>query len=324
MSPIIDFQRRLMELGRIRLGGNKRGNQPGEKLSHFRLTSASRALLEAAADLYGGSVARWEGAPDEGYFELMTTSAELDIMLPPVLSMVDGTPTVPWSQWYEHWSGGGCLRRCDGQTELLSGQPCMCNPDERLCKVKTRISVMLPRVPGIGVWRLDTGGINAAMELPGTLEALRMAAEMNRFIPAVLSIHHRSDKRNGQTRRYIVPVITLPGTTVVGELAASGQPLVLNPPARVERAALPPVPGEILPSDPKFANDQVPEMGSPPPLPIPADRTMYLLELASKIGNHEHVLETVVKHQAGHNIQEHRTWLERQIKSAEKKVGAAV
>lgn len=50
----IDVQRRLVELGRIRLGQKAPGKGNPQRLETFRLTSASRSLLEAAAAIYGG------------------------------------------------------------------------------------------------------------------------------------------------------------------------------------------------------------------------------------------------------------------------------
>src|SRR5258707_3286069 len=108
VAPVI-VQRRFMELGRVRLG-EKGGKGEPRKLDSFRFTSASRPLLEAVAAKYGGKVQAWTGAPDEGYYELKTTSAELDIILPPTFSANDGEPSLPWSQFYELWSGGGCQR----------------------------------------------------------------------------------------------------------------------------------------------------------------------------------------------------------------------
>jgi hypothetical protein len=153
----------MMELGRVRLGDKSAKGAP-RKLNTFRFTSASRVLLDAIAEKYGGEVHEWKGAPDEGYFEVTTTSRELEILFPPVYSNEDGTPTVPFSQWLELWSGGGCQRRCDGETEALSGKPCMCDPDNRACKPTTRISFMLPDIPGLGLWRVESHGWNAAAD----------------------------------------------------------------------------------------------------------------------------------------------------------------
>ena len=60
--PILDLQQRMMEKGRIRLrhkvsGTTRREGVPRPaKLETFKLTSADRQAVDAAAALYGG---RW-------------------------------------------------------------------------------------------------------------------------------------------------------------------------------------------------------------------------------------------------------------------------
>jgi hypothetical protein len=89
---------------------------------------------------------------------------------------------------------------------------------------------MLPDIPGVGVWRLDSHGWNAATELPGTLELLVRAASEHAFIEAVLRIEQRVKKQPGQpTKRFVVPVIDLPSMTLK-QLASGEVPLVLNAP----------------------------------------------------------------------------------------------
>src|SRR3990167_6625398 len=114
---------------------------------------------------------------------------------------------------------------------------------------------MLPHLPGLGVWRIETHGCNAAVELPGTLDILMMAAAEQKFIPAVLRIDHRTKKQPGQPpNRFVVPVIELPGVTV-NQLVAGDVPSALTPlpaPSR-ERPALPTGENE-LPPDPALEN----------------------------------------------------------------------
>lgn len=236
LSPLI-IQRRLAELGRIRMGEKGQRGEPTQR-STWRITSASQRLLEQVAEVYGGTVRPWAGAPDEGYFELATTSHELDILIPPTIAS--------YSQAMELWSGGGCVRRCDGVTEKLSGKPCLCDPDRRECQVTTRVSVMLPKVPGLGVWRLDTKGWNAAAELPTTLETLGAMAP-GQWVPAVLRIQKQTSKKivggRSQTRRFIVPKIDIVSGTIEqalgGELSAVPPPRLDAGPSRREKVARP-------------------------------------------------------------------------------------
>lgn len=259
------IQRRMRELGRVRLGEKGPKGEP-RKLATLRFTSFSESLLQVIAEKHGGTVRPWVGSPEEGAYEVTTETNQIDIILPPVFSAADGSPTTAWSQFFEMWSGGGCQRRCDGETESISGKPCMCNPDDRACKLTTRISFMIPDVPDVGVWRLDTKGWNAATELPGTLEVLMLAAAEHKFIQARLRAEPRTKKTPGEgTRRFIVPVIELPGVTV-NQLVAGEVPLAINAPpaASRERPALPAAPP---PENGAFQHDESPGFGAPPALP---------------------------------------------------------
>ena len=267
----IGIQRRMMELGVVRFGEKGPKGAP-RRLENFRLTSASRRLLEAAAEEYGGQVREWEGAPNEGTFELYTQSDALNILIPPVRSERDGSPTYPFSQWYELWSGGGCKRRCDGRIEALSGQECMCDPDARECEIVTRIRFILPDLPGIGLWRLNTGGYNAAVELPATMEFLSAQADEGKYIRAVLRLEQRSSKKDGTTHRFAVPVIDVPDLRVrdmlPGGAAITGPPS-LPPPGRPEIPAGPQPPLRV-----ESTHDDI-DFGAPaepPAEPEPLDK----------------------------------------------------
>lgn len=213
----IEQQKRLRELGRIRTGDRTERGAPN-RLAAFRLTSHSRDLLAHIGHLYGGTPREWKGAPDEGAWELYTTTQVLPVMVPPGQTL---------TQWNELWSGGGCQRRCDGITEQIGGTPCLCPVDAderreqanagRACKPTTRLSVMLPDVPDIGMWRLESHGYYAAVELAGIMAVLERATATGALVPARLRIEQRSGKRvkDGKplTLRYTVPVLELPDVT---------------------------------------------------------------------------------------------------------------
>jgi len=211
--PILDIQKRARELGRIRIGQvvpTTNGKTRPEKLDRFRLTSNSKALLEKVADLYGGSVAEWQ--PQGGgskAWEVVTTSNRLPIMVPPQ----------PITQWYEFWTAGGCKHRCDGRTNVLTDE--LCEPEdhghqEALKRPTTRLNVVLRDVEGVGVWRLETHGWNAAVELPDAAEFLAAAGG---YVNGWVSLEPRTskaevpDRKNGgmkiETRNFMVPIIEI-------------------------------------------------------------------------------------------------------------------
>lgn len=222
---ILTLQQRIRELGRIRIGqkvATSSGKTRPAKLNRFRLTSPSRELLEKVATQYGGTVAPW--SPDDkaaGQFEVITESTRMPILV----------PNQPVSQYFELWSGGGCQRRCDGVTELLKDRPCICGPDPetRQCKPTTRLNVVLADIPGVGVWRLESHGYYAALELPGVAELL---AKAGGYVEAFLGLEERTAKREGKTLRWMVPTIDVDITPAALMAGGGAAPAVVGGAAR--------------------------------------------------------------------------------------------
>ncbi|MDQ2628265.1 MAG: hypothetical protein M3Y90_14885, partial [Actinomycetota bacterium] len=243
---IIQLQRRIAEVGRIRIGQQvevRGGKKRPAKLDTFRLTSPNRTRVEQAARLYGGQVTEWE-APAGQQWECVTQTSALPVIVPP--------SDLAFSQHFELWSGGGCQRRCDGVTESISDGPCVCNPDNRECSVHTRLSVMLRDLPGLGIWRLDTSGWYAAAELQGAVDVMQMAARAGTMLPAQLRLEQRMVKRGGQTRRFPVPVLDveispaqLIGGTGMPQLSDPGTVAIEAPRPVDGRAPLTPVPESV-------------------------------------------------------------------------------
>lgn len=201
--PILEQQMRLRELGRIRIGETKAtagGKSRPSKLESFRFTSANRSIIDRLAALYGGTVGPWtrpNGGASE--WEVISDATEIPVVIFPDLGE-------PLSQWFETWSGGGCQRRCDGVTETITDQPCICDPEARLCKPTTRLSVMLRDLDVIGMFRLESHGYNAMAELPaGAALCVQMAKLVGHPIAATLDLREQSDVKDGQMRRWMVP-----------------------------------------------------------------------------------------------------------------------
>lgn len=246
---IIDLQRRIAEIGRIRIGEQvetKGGRTRPAKLDTFRLTSNDPQKIRQAAEVYGGQPREWQ-SPAGKAFEVITEATSLDVMVPP--------SDMAFSQHYEMWSAGGCQRRCDGARESISDGPCKCDPEDRECAIHTRLSVMLRDLPGLGVWRIDTSGYYAAVELQGAVQVIQIAAGRGQILPARLRLDQRVVKRVGrdgkpETRRFAVPVLDVEISP--GQLLAGPPAFDANTAAELrgpQRAALTPVP-ETVPERP--------------------------------------------------------------------------
>lgn len=211
--PINDRPAHMVEAGRLRMGERK--GRAMAALKHWRLTTPKRELLDGAAALYGGTVRPWheQRANPPHQFELYTETDTLDV------AVVPGG----FSAWYEEWGGGGVLKRCDGTTcsqpvrvgddevEMIE-VPCICRAQQAMaCKPYVRLSVVLPRVPFAGVWRLETKSWNALDEI-AAMEAMIMQLQAHGITEARLTINQRKTVIAGRTRHYVVPVLWVPHT----------------------------------------------------------------------------------------------------------------
>jgi len=200
---------RLREEGRLRMGDSEpipgKKHRRAVKLTEWRLTSPNRDAIETAAKLWGGEAQEWELAPGEQQqWEVHTDASELNVLVP-------FPQDLEQRQLYELYTAGGRTRACNGQEEFISGGPCLCEADKRECKLTTHLLVVLPELPGIGVWRLTTSGYNAAVELAGAMRILRSIHARSHFATAELIIEQRQQRVPGQAeRQFIVPVLRLP------------------------------------------------------------------------------------------------------------------
>jgi hypothetical protein len=255
---VLDIQRRGQQIGRIRIGQLVKmddGRSRPAKLDTFRFTTGSKVAADAIADLFGGEVRPW--AEKRGQFEVITREFAIGVMVPPRDQVV--------SQHYEMWTAGGCQRRCDSQHEQISNGPCLCphaedttNADEvsnmasrraelaklnppQACKLSTRINVMIPDLPGLGVFRIDTHSYYAAVEIGDAAALMQMARDQGVMLPAVLRIDQRQRVAGGQTKNYpvlVLEVLTTFRALASGELKSGGSAAQLPPAPGAERRAL--------------------------------------------------------------------------------------
>lgn len=238
-SRIRTLQLQARELGRLRSGTYNPANKQMKRSEFWIVTSLSDTRCEAAAALWGGTVEKWTPQSGTPQFRVITTAAVVDAILP---------PGDPLSQAYEMWNRGGCARRCDGYTETLSDSPCICRaeygpefhavaPKDSTCKMTTRLNVILPQMPDIGVFRVESHSYYAASEIAATVDMLRRAAGPEELIPISLRIEPRKRVSGGKTKQFPVIAVELRGATAgqVLEAAAGLRELAARTP---ERAAI--------------------------------------------------------------------------------------
>lgn len=207
------------ELGRLRTGTYEKpagGRGRPSRSKTWILTSAAEHYLEAAAAEWGGKVEKWQPQGNGAQqFRVITQAVAIDAILP---------PNDPMSQSQELWSRGGCVRDCDSFTEKLSNSPCLCvaeygpefykvAPKDSVCDMITRLNVILPSMPDIGYWRVETKSYWAANEIGAAVDMLKSAAGQKALIPIRLRIEQRTRVSQGKTKHYPVIAVELRGAT---------------------------------------------------------------------------------------------------------------
>lgn len=222
--PIIDAQRRHANVGAIRMGRkvatdykDKSGKtifRPA-KLERFRVTSPNRDKVEQVAARFGGEVNPWDGhrGPE---WEVIIASERLPVLIPrqridpnyehwmgrAKSRLCDGAIERNRNQPclckrpnnHEHRFSKGACTLC-GVDQSWSGPDhvhdfdvagrcsvCGCG---RICKPTTRLSLMIHGVDGLGYFKLESHGFNAAMELPAFAGVIGNLAD-DSPLPAVL------------------------------------------------------------------------------------------------------------------------------------------
>lgn len=217
---ILTLQRQARELGRLRTGWSVPNADPDKrprpvKSRTWVVTSHAEHYVAAAAELWGGNVESWQpqgsGAPQ---YRVITKAESIDALLP---------PGDPLSQYNEMWNAGGCLRRCDGQTEQISRRPCLClaqfgeefyqQSKRNVCSATTRLNVILPDMPDMGVWRAETHSFYAANEWSGTVDMVLSGTNGRGMVPVALRIEPRQRLAGGTTKKFPVVVVEIRGIT---------------------------------------------------------------------------------------------------------------
>jgi len=268
--PIKNLARRLPELGRLKDGVKVPGKGHPKAIDTLRFTSQDPKALEQVAAALGGEVKPYSDPKSTDTHELITPVAETPVILPP--DPLGGTPM------YELYDGGGRKHWCDGITcEQWRKGPdgpepyevaCPCAAKGELaCRPTVHLSVILPYTRLGGTWRWTTHSHNAAVELPGMVDAIQ-SLQAKGLTRGVLRVDSRTQTIAGVTRHFKVPVL---GVDATADELASGQatlglgsgaaPALATPQVAAIEAG-----GTPTPREPHGAADP-PASVSPPPEP---------------------------------------------------------
>jgi hypothetical protein len=313
--PIIDTQRRLSEIGRIRLG-ERQGNRP-VKLDHFRLTSSVEGVLLKVAQLYGGTVTPWDNQ-----FQITIEKDELPIVIP----SYDGI----FSEWYEQWSAGGVQKRCDSVTDEHRQCPCDCIPGQRDCKPISRLSVWLPEINSLGVWMLSSTGYNANAELGGSVRMVQdLERRLQRPIKTSLRLSQRKKVTGGKTFLFSVPVIEIreqaqavleaPAAPVVAVRAIEAAPVAIAEPPPDDNLVAPFDVDAELRKEGLDPDDlpPIPSITEPEPVDTSQDIIAENFRKSILIACREADIDTDERHEMITNVTEGRTNSIKQLREGE-------
>jgi len=280
VQPLTENYSRIPEHGRIRLGMQDEGRGFPKSLDTFRFTSPDRDAIENISLIYGGPVKVWNNkkATPQNQWEVITEVSDIRVFLPP--NSID--------VWYEEWSGGGLLRRCDGIEAQVESQtpdgigtdivPCLCSEmidkgGSMKCSPVTRLNVILPDVRFGGTWRIESKGWNASRELPAMINLIYSMQQQGMTV-ARLGLEKRKKISGGKTRNFVVPKLSVDSTPL--EIMEGGAvPKIEQPvaPAIEERSTVEIIEAEIVEDgwDTPPSGVAVKKNPNPPPKYIPAD-----------------------------------------------------
>ena len=280
VEPLTENYSRVPEQGRIRLGIQDEGRGFPKSLDTFRFTSPDRDAIENIAEIYGGSTKIWNNkkATPQNQWQVITEASDVRVFLPP--NSID--------VWYEEWSGGGLLRRCDGIEAQVQSQtpdgtdidivPCVCSPmvdkgGSMLCDPHTRLNIILPDVRFGGTWRIESKGWSASRELPAMINLIYSMQDKGMTV-ARLSLEKRKKISGGKTRNYVVPKLSV-DSSPVEIMSGDAVPQIEQPevPAIAERSTVEIIEAEIVEEgwDTPPSGVSVKKNPNPPPKYVPAD-----------------------------------------------------
>lgn len=279
MANLLQRQQRMVEVGRIRIGEKSPEGYPTTRQT-FRFTSRHRDILELVQKQFGGDLRPW--VEKEGEWELLSDAREIKVLFSSK-ERGDGDLESLVQHW-ERWAGNTCTHRCDGQTcqfwkqtgtktvgknkkvvpvnERATG-PCQCDHSgatgRPACKLVSRLLLILPQVPTLGMWRVETGSTVFDSEIQSLVDTLGVMAPGN-VSPLLMSISFR-DKRTGpgeDTSKFpVIKLVLDPDPVSLPALIAGIRAQSMALPTPESGVSELPTPVAALTSGPVYTDDEL-------------------------------------------------------------------
>ncbi len=139
---------------------------------------------------------------------------------------------------------------------------------KKQCRPIMNLMFLLPDVPGLGVWQLDTSSRRSIANINTAIEIVRNGCGRVAFIPLTLSLVPETAQPEGETKKTI-HVLQLTSTLTLPELVKLAQtpaPRMLMPAPQPPEQEEPP--GDLIPET-VLEQAEAEEVPPPPPTPPP-------------------------------------------------------
>lgn len=259
MSPIVGIsdRKRMPRVGKIHLGEKKQG-QRGEYPSpvpYFLVRESETTPAEAAEAfhaVYGdkptelrvlfptNDPADW----NDQYYRYYTASYGLTCKGTGEIAQAKIDPKKNPPSWADKDS-----KDWEYRTLTVCGDACPLLQAKR-CKAVMRLSFLLPDVPGLGIWQLDTGSVNSMIAITGLVELVKsLVGGAIAFFPFVLFRHQITVQPRGEKAKsvYVIDLrpdglLTLPQVKALAGMKGEVPAALLPPPDEDE------VPEDLFPN----------------------------------------------------------------------------
>jgi len=185
--------RQYPRVGKIKIGEPKKPNAPGRGIDYFRPTGRYAAIF---TEILGEK-------PNE-----------IEIVFPPA---PNGDIDQVINHYYRSYKGsklfcigdGETAKRSDGKGNMVERKcPCeLLNDDKKHCSERLRLAFIIPKIPIVGVWEFETGGIHTRINAFSGIDITKAFAGNVAGIPMTMRVEFQTGAIAGSQSKF--PVVSI-------------------------------------------------------------------------------------------------------------------